>query len=113
MKPNPYETPQASSGRSDKTLAIALRAIAIVLWVLAPIPAIAILVPMLVFETAESRRELPFKVYLFAVVQFILPSVGLALFGAACWWRIRWLGFVGLYAFVPLGFLLALALLRS
>src|SRR5687768_4323680 len=113
MESNPYASPRESSERSGKKAAVALRAMAILLWVLAPIPATAILVPMLAFETAESRHELPFAIYAAATVQFILPSVALALLGAAFWWRSRWLGMIGLYALVPLVLLLALALLRS
>jgi hypothetical protein len=73
----------------------------------------AFIVPMLMFETASSRPELPIAIYVAGTVQFLLPSLGLAFFGAACWWRSRWLAMLGLYALIPLALLLAIALIRS
>jgi hypothetical protein len=47
MEPNPYDVPREPGELPNRTFAIALRAVAVILWILAPIPAIAILVPML------------------------------------------------------------------
>jgi len=113
MEPNPYDVPREPAELPNTTSVIALRAAAIIFWVLAPIPATAILVPLFVFETAKSRAELPFRVFVMATVEFILPPIGLALLGAGCWWRIRWIGLIGLYALIPLVLMLALTLLRS
>lgn len=113
MSGNPYESPSGSTVSPNRAVVIALRVVAALLWMLAPIPAIAIVVPMLVFETPESRRNLPVIIYVMAVLQFLLPTIGLALLGAACWYRSRWLTLIGLYAFIPLVVMLAVAMLRS
>ena len=113
MAENPYEAPRESCGLPNKTVVVALRASAIVFWTLAAIPAIAVLVPLLAFETAETRRKLPFVIYVMAAAHFILPSVGMAFLGAACWWHIRWLGMIGLLCILPVVVLLCFALLRS
>lgn len=113
MNDNPYESPRESSDIPNRTIVIALRFVAIVLWLLAPLPVIAIGVPLLFFESGESRRELSIGIWVGASVQFFLPAIGLVLLGAACWWRRRWLALLGLYAFIPIVLLLAVALLRS
>jgi hypothetical protein len=113
MEQNPYEAPREPSGLQNKTVSIMLRVLAIVAWIICPLPAIAFVAPLLVFGIPEGRQGIPIAFYFIGAAFFILPALGLALLGAALWWRIRWMGIAGLAAVAPLVVILLIAIIRS
>jgi hypothetical protein len=112
VEPNPYKAPNEKGAIQNPPFIVLFRALAIVFWIVCPYPAISFLIPLAVFGIPATRRELSYGVYVIVLSLFIRPTIGLALFGAACWWRRRWLAFAGLATFMPLGAILVLALAR-
>jgi hypothetical protein len=103
MELNPYEAPGETyaQGQSQKA-SVALRTFAVIAWVASPLPIVVFFVAIWPQDWNLIWERSGLLIPTMCGLMCFLPPVGLALIGAACWGRVRWMGIVGLAALVPL-----------